>query len=121
VCRTVRDHHLAPACERRKAHAYGLERIFNVSTLTLDEIRLKRLSNDLAVVYAALTLSDQIAMGAITQPQARKTIFSFVVRRVAGQWMCASAHNTDVVTDMETYVIDDEVFRAANCRSGHVH
>jgi uncharacterized protein (TIGR02246 family) len=105
----------------RKAHAYGLERTFDASTLTVDELRLKRLSDDLAIVYAALTLSDQTPLAAITQPQGRKTIFSFVVRRVAGRWMCASAHNTDVVPNMEARVIDDGALWAAKYRSDHVH
>ena len=105
----------------RKAHAYGLERIFNASTLAVDEARVKRLSDDFAVVHAAMTLSGQTAIAAIKQPGVRKTIFSFVVHRLADGWMCASAHNNDVVPNMETNVIDDDgAFRAANYRSGHV-
>ena len=82
----------------RKAHAYGLERIFNAS----------QLSDDVAIVQAALTLSGQTAIAAIRQPGARKTIFSFVVHRVAGGWTWASAHNTDAVPNIETNVIGDE-------------
>lgn len=105
----------------RKAHAYGLERIFNASTLAVGEARVKRLSDKFAVVHAAMTLSGQTAIAAIKQPGARKTIFSFVAHRVADRWLCASAHNTDVVPNMETNVIDDEgTFRVANYRSGHV-
>ena len=83
----------------RKAHAYGLERIFKASTLTVDELRVKDLSDDVAIVHAAMTLSGQTAIGAIRQPGARKTIFSFVVHRVAEGWTCASAHNTDAGTE----------------------
>ncbi|HEU4689480.1 MAG TPA: SgcJ/EcaC family oxidoreductase [Vicinamibacterales bacterium] len=105
----------------RKAHAYGLERIFNASTLAVDELRLKQLSENVAIVHASMTLSGQAAIGAIRQPGSRKTIFSFVVHKVAGRWMCVSAHNTDVVPNMETNVIsDDGTFRAANYRSGQV-
>jgi uncharacterized protein (TIGR02246 family) len=105
----------------RKAHAYGLERIFNASTLAVDELRLKHLSDDVAIVHAAMTLSGQTAIAGIRQPGSRKTIFSFVVHRVADRWMCASAHNTDVIPNMETNVIgDDGEFRAANYRSGQV-
>ena len=43
------------------------------------------------------------------------------VRRVDDTWLCASAHNTDVVPGMETNVInDDGTFRAANYQRGHV-
>ena len=51
----------------RKAHAYGLERIFNASTLAVDELRLNQLSDDVAIVHAAMTLSGQTAIGAIRQ------------------------------------------------------
>jgi len=105
----------------RKAHAYGLERIFNASTLAVNELRLTPLADDVAIVHAAMTLSGQTPIAAIRQPGSRKTIFSFVVHRVADRWMCASAHNTDVIPNMETNVIDDDgAFRAANYRSGQV-
>ena len=105
----------------RKAHAYGLERIFNASTLTVNELRVRHLSDDVAIVHASMTLSGQTAIAAIRQPGSRRTIFSFVVHKVAGRWMCASAHNTDVVPNMETNVVgDDGTFRAANYRSGQV-
>ena len=105
----------------REAHAYGLERIFNASTLTVDDLRVKQLSDDFAIVHAAMTLSGQTAIATIRQPGARKTIFSFVLHRAGGGWLCVSAHNTDVVPNMETNVIDDDgSFRAANYRSGQV-
>jgi uncharacterized protein (TIGR02246 family) len=43
----------------RKAHAYGLERIFNTSTLFATEVRVKRLSDAVAVVHARLKLAGQ--------------------------------------------------------------
>jgi uncharacterized protein (TIGR02246 family) len=105
----------------RKAHAYGLEHIFNASTLTVNELRIKHLSDDVAIVHASMMLSGQTAIAAIRQPGSRKTIFSFVFHRVAGRWMCASAHNTDVVPNMETNVIgEDGAFRAANYRTRQV-
>jgi uncharacterized protein (TIGR02246 family) len=105
----------------RKAHAYGLERIFNASTLSIDETRVKQLSHDVAVVHARMTLSGQTPIGKIARPGSRTNVFSFVARRAGDGWLCASAHNTDVVPHMETNIIDDEgVFRAANYRTGQV-
>jgi uncharacterized protein (TIGR02246 family) len=105
----------------RKAHAYGLERIFNASTLSIDETRVKQLSHDVAVVHARMTLSGQTPIGKIARPGSRTNVFSFVARRAGDGGLCASAHNTDVVPHMETNIIDDEgVFRAANYRSGQV-
>ena len=105
----------------RKAHAYGLAGIFKQSTLTVDEVRVKPLSDAIAVVHARMTLSGQTPVGTVEQPGTRANIFSFVVRRVDGTWVCASAHNTDVVPGMDTNVIDDDgTFRGANYRRGQV-
>jgi uncharacterized protein (TIGR02246 family) len=105
----------------RRAHAYGLERIFNDSTLSITETRVKTLSDDVGVVHARMTLSGQTAIGNITKPGSRATIFSFVVHRAGDRWQCASAHNIDVVPHMETNVVsDDGTFRSANYRTGQV-
>jgi hypothetical protein len=95
--------------------------MFNASTLTVDELRVNELPDDVAIVHAAMTPSGQTAIEAIRQPGARKTIFSFVVHRADGGWTCASAHNTDAVPNMETNVIgEDGALRAANYRTGQV-
>jgi uncharacterized protein (TIGR02246 family) len=91
----------------RKAHAYGLERIFNGSLLAIDELKVKILSPDIAVVHARMTLSSQAPVGAVGQPGPRTTIVSFVCHRIVDRWQCASAHNTDVVTNTETDVVDE--------------
>lgn len=105
----------------RNAHAYGLERMFNESTLTADEVRVKHLSDAVAVVHARLNLSGQTAIGSIKRPGSRTKIVSFVVHRVGETWLCASAQDTDVVPQMDTNVIDDDgSLRAANYQSGRV-
>jgi uncharacterized protein (TIGR02246 family) len=99
----------------RKAHADGLEGIFNESTLAIDETKVKLLSPDIAVVHARMTLSGHEPAGAETQSGPRTTIVSFVVHRIVDRWVCASAHNTDVIPDLETKVIDEAgVFRSVN-------
>ena len=40
----------------RKAHAYGLERIFNHTLLAIDETKVRLLSPGIAVVHARMTL-----------------------------------------------------------------
>jgi hypothetical protein len=68
-----------------------------------------------------MTLSGQSPIGKIKRPGSRTTVFSFVARCVGDQWLCAAAHNTDVVPQMETNVVDDHgAFRAANYESGKV-
>ena len=99
------------------AHAYGLERIFPDSTLRLVRTTVKRLRDDVAVVHARMRLTGQTPIDGIDAPQARTTIFSFVVHRTDSGWSCASAHNTDVVPGAETTVIDEAGrFRSADYR-----
>ena len=98
----------------RKAHAYGLKHLFNHSTLRVVRVKVKRLSDDVAVVHAKMRLSGQTPVDDVTEPGVRHTIFSFVVHQTAEGWRCASAHNTDVVPNMETNVIDEGRFRSVN-------
>ena len=105
----------------RKAHAYGLERIFNASTLRVTGTRVKALGADAAVVHARMTLVGQTPIGDVRRPGTRTTIFSFVARRTGDSWSCASAQNTDVVPHMETNVVDqDGTSRTANYRDDRV-
>jgi uncharacterized protein (TIGR02246 family) len=91
----------------RKAHAHGLERVFNRSTLAIDEAKVKLLSPEVAVVHARMTLSGPAGAGAATESGPRTTIVSFVVHRIVDRWVCASAHNTDVIPNMEANVMDE--------------
>jgi uncharacterized protein (TIGR02246 family) len=92
----------------RKAHAYGLARIFDRSTLRLGAVRVKMLSDDVAVVHARMTLSGQTPVDGVASPGTRTNVFSFVVHRTAEGWRCASAQNTDVVPGVETNVVGDD-------------
>lgn len=89
-----------------RAHAYGLRRIFDRSTLKLGRVKVKHLADDIAVVHARMRLHDQTPIDDVERPQSRTTIFSFVVHRTPEGWRCASAQNTDVVPGAETNVID---------------
>lgn len=92
----------------RRAHAYGLERIFNHSMLRLGTVRVKWLADEIAVVHARMILSGQTPAAGVTNPGTRTSIFSFVVHRNSEGWSCASAQNTDIVPGMETNIVDDE-------------
>lgn len=89
-----------------RAHAYGLRRIFDRSTLKLGRVKVKHLADDIAVVHARMRLHDQTPIDDVERPHSRTTIFSFVVHRTPEGWRCASAQNTDVVPGAETNVID---------------
>lgn len=86
----------------RRGHASGLDRIFNGSTLTVDDTRVKLLSPEIAVVHARMTRS-----GDGLQAGPGCTVVSFVVHRTGERWLCASAHITDVVPAGNTDVIGE--------------
>jgi uncharacterized protein (TIGR02246 family) len=92
----------------RRAHAYGLERIFDRSTLRLGTTRVRRLSDDVAVVLARMRLEGQTAVGDVANPGTRNNVFTFVVHRTPEGWSCAAAHNTDVVPRAETNVVGED-------------
>ncbi len=101
----------------RRAHAYGLAVIFPDSTLAVVRTRAKALAEGVAVVHALMRLTGQSAVGDVRQPGERRTVFSFVMRRGAEGWRCASAQNTDVVPGAETHVRDaDGALCAADYR-----
>jgi uncharacterized protein (TIGR02246 family) len=106
--------------EIRKAHAYGLTRIFKDSWLEATDVRVKRLSEQIAVVHARMTLTGQTAVGEITTRRPRSNVMSFVVHQTPAGWHCASAHNTDVVPGSETNIINDQGrLRSVNYRDKH--
>lgn len=90
----------------REAHAYGFETIFGASTLRVMEVRVKMLTDTVAVVHARIRLEGQSGTAGTERPASRNTIFSFVVHQTDGAWSCASAHNTDIVPGMETNLVD---------------
>ena len=77
----------------RKAHADGLDTIFDKSSLTIDDMKVKYLAADVALVQAHMTVKCQADAG---PPVPRSTIVSFVVHQFGDRWQCASAHNTGV-------------------------
>jgi uncharacterized protein (TIGR02246 family) len=91
----------------RRAHASGLAHVFSESLLAVDEIKVKLLSPDIAVVHSRMTVSGPAPADAARHPGPRTTIVSFVVHRMVDRWQCASAHSTDVIPNTETNVVAD--------------
>ena len=80
----------------RKAHA---DRVASKSTLTTSETKVKLLSPEVAVVHTRMTASGDEP---VVDPHT--TIVSFVVHRTGDRWLCASVHNTDVITSTATNI-----------------
>jgi uncharacterized protein (TIGR02246 family) len=89
----------------RKAHASRLERLGDTSVLALGETKVKLLSPEVAVVHARMTFSGDSPAGAGPRLEPRTTIVSFVVHRAGDRWLCASAHNTDLIPEHELNVV----------------
>ncbi len=104
----------------RKAHAYGLEHAFNKSTLATGETKVKLLSPEVAIVHARMTLSGEESADADTGPGPHDTIVSFVVHRSGNRWLCASAHNTDVLPTGPTMIPHPGVLGLASYPSDQV-
>lgn len=110
----------------RQAHAYGFDTIFEASTISLLEKRLTWVigtpdgtGRAACVVHAKMKLEGQSSVDEVEKPGVRRTLFSFVVRRTEGRWICVSAHNTDVVPGAETNVIGpDGTMQSVSYRSG---
>lgn len=101
----------------RKAHDYGLKVIFNASDLKLTRVKVKNLNDKVAVVNARMHLQGQSALGQVDKPQVRQTIFTFIAQQVGEKWLCAAAHNTDIVPGKETNIIDEKgVLRSVDYR-----
>ncbi len=102
----------------RRAHAYGLEALFPDSALAVVRTRETPLAETVTVVHALFRLTGQSPVAGVARPGERRTLFSFVMRRGVGGWLCASAHNTDVVAGAETHVRDASgTLRPADYRS----
>lgn len=94
--------------EIRKAHDYGLRVIFKNSSLKLQKVKVKLISESSAVVHAKMWLTNQSPNNSVKTPQLRQNIFSFVVQKKDGHWLCVSAHNTDIVPGSETNIVDED-------------
>lgn len=99
-----------------KAHDYGLKNLFNNSEISIRKIKTKYLSDDIAVVNARLHLEGQTKIAG-EKPQARNTLFTFVVQKKEDHWLCVSAHNTDIVPGKETNIVKaDNTIEAVDYR-----
>lgn len=90
-----------------KAHDFGLRVIFQHSKMEVLKIKVKMLSEDIAIVHARIRITGQTEKE-VDQAGLRETMFLFVARKVNGQWFCESAQNTDIVLGKQTNIRDEE-------------
>ncbi|AXH95567.1 SgcJ/EcaC family oxidoreductase [Ornithinimicrobium avium] len=89
-----------------QAHAYGFERIFGASTMTVRAPRTRRLGTSAAVVHVSWAITGQVRPdGSAAGPRAG--IFLFVLERGPdGRWLVVAAQNTDTVPGADSLTTD---------------
>ncbi len=99
-----------------RAHAYGLRRIFQHSTLTAGGIKTRLLGPDHAVVHCRWHLEGQTGQGGeVLGP--RQSVMVFVLERQAAGWRAVAVQNTDVIPGAETLAITPQGAEARSYRS----
>ncbi|RIK09328.1 MAG: DUF4440 domain-containing protein [Acidobacteria bacterium] len=89
-----------------QAHAYGFERIFGASTMTVRAPRTRRLGPSAAVVHVAWTITGQLHPDGSVAGE-RSGVFVFVLqRREDGRWLVVAAQNTDRVPGADSLTTD---------------
>ncbi len=102
----------------RHNHAYGFERIFPGSTMTVERMRVRRLGADVAVVHALWRVEGQTGPDGAPLGE-RRGVLSFVTeRRPEGTWLAVSAQNTDIVPGAQTHAAHGEDLRPERYERG---
>lgn len=91
----------------RQAHDYGFRKIFGVSEMTVERVKLRRLGESAAVVHAEWTLTGQTPQNNRDAGE-RRGVFSFVLQKGEAGWLAVSAHNTDRIPGSETHISGED-------------
>lgn len=91
-----------------KAHDFGLRVIFQNSKAEILKVKVKYITDNVAVVHSKLRVSGQTRNNEESKVGDRETMFIFVTKRLDnGEWICISAQNTDIVFGMQTNIRDE--------------
>lgn len=90
-----------------EAHDFGLRVIFQHSKMEVLKVKVKMLSEDIAVVHARIRIMGQTEKE-VDSAGLRETMFLFVERKVDDEWLCESAQNTDIVFGKQTNIRDED-------------
>lgn len=88
-----------------QAHAYGFERIFGASTMTVQDARTRLLGTDVAVVHVPWRITGQVDPHGCPAGD-RDGIFVFVLHRQSTGWQAVAAQNTDRVQGADSLTAD---------------
>lgn len=93
----------------RRAHAWGFERMFRNSTLTIEKLSQRTLGPDVAVVHVRWRIDGQVDPQGRGVEARRGVMGTVVVRLADGTWIGVSAQNTDIAPAADTNIIRDGV------------
>ena len=86
-----------------RAHKYALDRYFKDAKITLQQVEVRHVTDDVATVHARWRLDGQrTPTGEAGAP--RSGVMLFVAKRDDDRWVSVAAHNTDLAQGAETNV-----------------
>lgn len=88
----------------RDNHAYGFHHMFPDTTMELEEVTVRALGEDVAVVHAAWRMTRQITPDGERAGERNGVLVFTVARRPDNGWLAVSAQNTDRVPGAQTHV-----------------
>lgn len=98
-----------------RAHHYGLTTFFQSSEISPRRIKVRNVSDDIAIIHTRWRLQGQLGKNG-EQLDTRFAIMVFFAERRRAGWVVLAAHNTDVVPGAETNTVVDGVMRAEDYR-----
>ena len=97
----------------RKAHAYGFERIFARSTLTLEQVAVKELGPSVATIHGSWHMEGQLAPDG-SEAEPRDGVLLLIAQRTAEGWLVAAAQNTDRIPGADSVLVSQGSARGAS-------
>lgn len=92
-----------------KAHDFGLRVIFRDSKAEVLKVKVKSLTDEVAVVHCHFKVTGQTVHKTAKEAGVRETMFLFVAKRENnGEWLCVSAQNTDIISEKQTHIRDEK-------------
>ncbi|MBO9401161.1 SgcJ/EcaC family oxidoreductase [Shimia sp. R9_3] len=98
-----------------RAHHYGLTTFFQSSEISPRRIKVRQVSDDIAIIHTRWRLRGQLGKEG-EQLDTRFAIMMFVAERQRSGWAVLAAQNTDIVPGAETNTISNGTMRAADYR-----
>lgn len=89
-----------------KAHDFGLRIIFKDSKLQVLKVKVKNVSDEIAIVHTKIQIEGQTKKE-VDKVGTRFTMFIFVAKKEKNTWLVVSAQNTDI-TGEQTNIRDED-------------